>query len=139
MATSLKVSFEDEDFSFLADLRKFFPKMMVGTLGWVGARGRSLLRRRLLSGQELNLSQYPKDKGGRGTTSYTFGGRGTFVKISSYPVNLFERGRKLRSGKKEAGRRIITQKLKSMLNSQMQTMVNQYDRTILQKEVDRIK
>jgi hypothetical protein len=32
---------------------------------------------------------------------------GKYVKVRSYPLNLFENGRKLRSGRRESGRHIL--------------------------------
>jgi hypothetical protein len=48
-------------------------------------------------------------------------------------VNLFENGRKLRDGTKEAPKKIITGKFKSIAMSQLQGWANSAERTILDK------
>ena len=96
-----------------------FPKTSRNILRFIAAYGRHLLRKGYLSGTELRLRVHPTDIKGRHTISgYTT--KGGAIVFSSYPVNLFERGRTLRNGKREAGKFIITRKFKGALNSRLQ-------------------
>jgi len=96
----------------------------------IGKRARLLLKERLLSGQEIKLVAYPRDKKGRYTITSS-GIRGGGVVIRSYPVNRFERGRRLRGGQKEPGKYIITRKLRSLVNAKLQGWVSGFDRRVL--------
>jgi hypothetical protein len=46
-------------------------------------------------------------KSGRRMVLYGVDGKGKVLSLSSFPLNLFERGRKLRSGKKETARPVL--------------------------------
>lgn len=134
----LKLEYGNEASPLFDELRKLFPVFRAQTMGYVGMRGRDILVRQFLSGQEIDLRVYPRDKIGRRTASYSVGKRAAQVSIASYPMNFFEHGRNLRSGKREPGKKVITRKLKSAMASQLQSILSEFDRTILQKEVDRI-
>ena len=96
----------------IRQLIQIFPELNGRFLSLVGKRARTILKEEFLSGQDLNLQAFPRDKMGRFTITSDVNRKRTQVKIYSYPVNLFERGRILRSGRKEPGKFIITRKLK---------------------------
>ncbi len=78
---------------------KSFPELKVAMLSSIGKQGRLTLKGQFLSGQEINLRAFPKDKRGRHTISNRVFKKGNAISFSSFPVNLFENGRKKRSGK----------------------------------------
>jgi len=114
----------------IRDLILTWPALQHRLESSIGKRARLLLKERLLSGQEINLVAHPRDKKGRYTITSS-GVRGGGVVIRSYPVNLFERGRLLRSGRKEPGKYIITRKLKSLVDAKLQGWVSGFDRRVL--------
>lgn len=123
----------------LSDFRKLItamPSLRAEFLSKIGKRGRLTLKGSLLSGQELNITK-DIDSKGRHTISNKVGKLANSVAIKSYPVNLFERGRMLRNGRKESGRRIITSKLKTLVDSNLQTWSNQVERETLDPEFDK--
>lgn len=124
--------------SALNDLAKQIPDFNGRFLALVGKRSRSLLKKQFLSGQEINLTKYPVDSKGRYTVSSDVNRRQTQTKIYSYPVNLFERGRRLRDGSKEAGKYIITKKLKQAVMMNMGGYINEFENRILQGELDKV-
>lgn len=112
-----------------------FPDLAGGFLALVGSRARRLLKQEYLSGQELNLEAHPKDAKGRYTITSDVNKKRTQVKIYSYPVNLFETGRRLRDGTKEAGKFIITRKLKNAVSSRMANYVSDFENKILNPKI----
>jgi len=133
----LKMEVDDKGFKELAKLRNLFPELRASTLGYVGHEGKLRLKKLMIS-SGLNFKTLNNDSAGRPLVSYSIGRNAAFVKISSYPLNLFENGRMLRSGRKEPGRKIISRKLKSLMESDMQGILNKFDKTILQKDLDKI-
>jgi hypothetical protein len=119
-------------------LVEIFPQVRAQMLGYVGKEGKTNLKTKLLSGQSLNLRKYPEDKRGRRTVGYSINRRADMVSISSYPVNLFERGRRLRGGKKEPARNIIRGRLKGIMQSDLQRILNEFDNKFLDKEMKKI-
>ena len=137
---SLKFDYSGGEFSkSMNTLASLFPEIRSRFLGYIGTSGRNILKLQYLSGQELNIENDTDEKG-RPLVNYSFFGRGDKmgVKISSYPVNLFERGRKLRSGKKEPGKKIITVKLKQNMSSQLSSIANRASRSIIENEMKRL-
>lgn len=130
----LKLQYDDPSPIF-ADLRKFFPELRAQTMGFVGKQGADILYNQFLRGQEIRLGVYPRDKIGRRTVSYSVGKRAAQVAIASYPLNPFEHGRTLRSGKREPAKRVITRKLKSVMASQLQSIVGQFDKKYLESRL----
>lgn len=122
--------------SELVRLKKMIPGVSGTYLGIIGKDARQILKKKYLSGQEINLKVYPLDKRNYHTVTSQVDKSNTFVRIYSYPVNLFEKGRKLRSGKKESGKFIITKKLKSDVSSKMSAYQVKFER-ILQNEIDK--
>ena len=130
--------YDNRQFDFMRKLVEMFPQIRAQMLGYVGKEGKDNLKTKLLSGQSLNLRAYPDDKRGRRTVGYTINRRADQVSISSYPVNLFERGRRLRGGKKEPARNIIRGRLKGIMQSDLQRILNEFDSKFLDKEMKKI-
>jgi len=89
-------------------------------------------------GAPVHLTAIPTDKAGKHTIKTRVNRKKTGGSITSYPLNLFENGRTLRSGRVEPGKYIITKKLKSQMDSRMQSVADRAVRTIIQKEFDTI-
>ena len=130
--------YDNRQFDFMRRLVEMFPQIRAQMLGYVGKEGKDILKTRLLSGQSLDLRKYPYDKSGRRTVGYSINRRADMVSISSYPVNLFERGRRLRGGKKEPARNIIRGRLKGIMQSDLQRILNEFDNKFLDKEMKKI-
>lgn len=130
--------YDNRQFDFMRKLVEMFPQIRAQMLGYVGKEGKDNLKTKLLSGQSLNLRAYPDDKRGRRTVGYSINRRADQVSISSYPVNLFERGRILRGGKKEPARNIIRGRLKGIMQSDLQRILNEFDNKFLDKEMKKI-
>lgn len=99
------------DFSGLA---KQFPKVSYRLLGAVGSKAAHNLYDDDLQGQKgITFRSHrtnkglPVDRAGRQMVGYGVAKSGKYVKVRSYPLNLFENGRKLRSGRRESGRHIL--------------------------------
>ncbi len=130
----------DVQFNFqpIYDLAKVYPEINGRLLALVGKRSRILLREKYLSGQELTLKPGPFGRSGKLLITSDVNRRRDQVKIYSFPLNLFEKGRMLRSGRKEAGKFIITRKLKADVNSRMSSYVREFENKILQPEIDKV-
>lgn len=129
MATlNVEVSF---NFDSIQSLVKQFPELSGRFLALVGNRGRTLLKEQYLSGQELDLQAFPKDKAGRYTIVSNVNKRRNTTTISSYPLNLFEKGRLLRSGETEPGHFILTVKLRNLLMAGMPNYIKYFETVIL--------
>ena len=99
---------------------KIFPELNKDLLGMLGARIGGYLDHEFLSGQELTLRVKPLDSKGHRTISHTVNRRATHVKVFSYPINFFENGRTLRSGKREPAKKIYP-KLRAVAMARMGT------------------
>lgn len=122
---------------FINELIKAIPELNGGFLSLVGARARTLLKQKYLSGQELNYKSFDTDKMGRNLITSDVNKRRDETKIYSYPVNLFETGRTLRDGSREQGKYIITKKLKQDIMMNMDSYVVEFERKI-QGDLDKI-
>lgn len=118
-------------------LAKLFPDMKVRVMARIGTRSHKSLKS-LINSSGIDLTVYPKSADGRFTISNRVQRRGNAVTVKSFPLNLFENGRTLRNGKKEAPRKIITVKLRTVVNASLSSWVNQADREILEKEFKKI-
>jgi hypothetical protein len=116
-------------------LVQIFPDLRGRLLALIGSKARRALKENYLSGQELTLRAFPKDKRGRYTITSNVNKSRNQVVIYSYPVNLFEFGRKLRSGEMELGKNIITGKLKAFVMSNIGTYVKEFEDEILKPEI----
>lgn len=134
---SLKVQV-DGSFDSFAAFVKSFPELRLRYMSAIGKAGRGILKTELLSGQELNLTKFPKDSTGRHTITSKVNRSGTSVDIRSYTANLFEKGRKLRSGSKEAPKGIITVKLAAKMSARMDAITRDISASVLDKEMDKV-
>lgn len=119
----------------LSDLAEQFPDLNLQLLRIVGKRLRTVLRKKYLSGQELDLRAFPVDKRGRHTITSAVSTRKGTVKLASYPMNFFERGRTLRDGRRESGKYVITRKLKQDASERMGGYVREFEDKILSKAI----
>lgn len=110
-------------------LAKQFPELKARMLGYIGKTAARGLYDNYLKGQELNYdprsfssSGAPLDRRGGRMVSYSIARNMKYVSIASYPLNFFEQGRMLRSGRRETARRILTGKYSSRLGSTLQFM-----------------
>ena len=130
------VKFKIEGFRKLLTI---FPDLNGGYLAYIGKRGRQIMKNKYFAGQELDYSKqkiqqgFPIDKTGRRTITSNVNKRRRFVTLASYPMNLFERGRTLRSGRREAPKKVITGKLKREVATNMQRYATQYENRFLKK------
>jgi hypothetical protein len=126
----LKINYDGPSKKFHALLAEF-PDMNGAFLQYVGGKARKHLKRAYLSGQEIDLEKYPLDSKGKNTITSNVHKSRKFTKIYSYPVNLFERGRQLRSGRQEKGKYIITKKLKRDVEMKMSSYAQFYEKSIM--------
>lgn len=137
----LEFTYNDADFLAFRKLADQFPELRARIMGRVGAVGAGRLFKTYLRGQAVRYRQqkwYDEDNAGRRKVNYSIGRNANAVSISSYPMNLFERGRMLRSGRKEQGRKVIKGSFKQMMNSQLQGILQDFDRTILQQQLNKV-
>jgi hypothetical protein len=128
----LKVTVQSATAGFQA-LLKNFGGIRAEVMHFIGKKGHGILENDLLSGQELNLKRKPKDRAGRYTITNKVGRMANSVSIKSYPANLYERGRTLRDGKKQPGKRIITSKLKVLVEGHIQSWAGEAETGIIEK------
>ena len=115
-----------------------FGGLKVGYLSRIAEKGRLTLKGMLIGGNGLiNLEQYPVSSGGKRTIKASVLVRSSRIKFSSFPVNLFENGRMLRSGKKEAPKKIITGKFRSIAESRLQSWSDYAERIVLQEAMNK--
>ena len=125
--------------SGFAKLAKAIPDLNGSYLAFIGKRARQILRDQFFRGQELDYSkqklegEFPIDKRGESTILSNVDKRQIKTTISSYPANFFEHGRLLRSGRKEAGKKIITGKLKREVSANIQRYGTQYENRFVKK------
>ena len=134
----LEFEYNNSDFLAFRKLANQFPELRARIMGHVGKSGKDRLYKNFLKGQAIDLRAYPEDSKGRPTVNYSIGKNANAVSISSYPMNLFERGRMLRSGRKEQGKKVIKGSFKQMMNSQLQGILQDFDRTILQQQLNKV-
>ena len=123
------------NFEPLQQLARQFPEFNGRFLALIGSRARRILKEDYLSGQELTYKSFGRSKSGQHLITTDVNKRRTFTKIYSFPLNLFERGRTLRSGRREAGKFILTRKLKQDILSRTGSYVSEFERRILQPEL----
>lgn len=132
----LKCEFNPGVFNAIRQMGWIFQEVNVRALGFIGINLALLLRTYLRDDSYPALRAYPKDEAGRRTISYSLGRRGRFVRISSYPMNIFERGRALRSGAREKGHRIVTGPFRAASEARLPSLINQFDNKFFQELVD---
>jgi hypothetical protein len=138
----LAVKYTDNVTRELQKLAAIFPDLGKEMLGRLGHQGTIYLRKELLSGQEITLKkasdEIPLDFRGHRMVRHTVNKRGTHAKIYSYPVNLFEKGRGLPGGGREAGRYIITRKLKAIMQARAQADATNISSKTLESHLKRM-
>lgn len=134
----LRFEYDPSEFEIFGKFRDMFWTVRKQLLVHIGYKGKRLLKESYLSGQYLDLKKYPRDVIGRRTVKYQARPLRSYVTVASYPLNLFEKGRMLRSGRKEPGKRVM-RKFKSSMNSKMQGIVNEYDTRQLQKLIRHVE
>jgi hypothetical protein len=147
---SLSISVQGNTDGFLMMVRSF-PGIKTGFLANVAATGRHTLKGMLLSGSlGVRLHSARGKDGRRLATAQVKRGSGTIVFRSS-PLNFFEfgrqnprlgenRGKGGRSGatnsRKQAPKKIITGKFKSISESRLQSWVNEAERKVFQEAMN---
>ncbi len=126
------------NFRPLQELSESYPDFNGMLLAFVGSKLRLVLRKKYLSGQDIDLRAFPVDRKGRYTVNSNVDKRRRQTKISAYPINFFERGRTLRDGRKEAGTFTITKKLKQDADSRMSGYISDFETRILSKELKKL-
>lgn len=131
----LSLNYNSSDFPSYIRLMSALPVMANQVLGFIGNESKKILKRELLSGQELQYRQTPGsperflDSAKRRKATYGIR-NAQYVTIKSYPANFYtvpnSRQRK----------RNIWGKLKVMTNSQMDSLLKIFDRKYLQTEVE---
>lgn len=125
-------------FAGIKNLIVQFPYLNGSFLALVGKRARFMLRNNYLSGQDIFLKRAIRDRKGRYLVSSDVAKNNKSVKIYSYPINLFERGRGLRSGVREAGTYTITRKLKQDVMARTATYTRDFEDRILKQELKKV-
>ncbi len=107
-----------------AALVRGFPELSARVLGYLGKDAAVELSSMMERGQQgiqfRSMSANRKGSGSRRMITYSVGAGAKWVKISSFPLNFFEGGRMLRSGKREKARNIIRGSLASVMSGKMQ-------------------
>ena len=112
-----------------------FPEMRKRYIGFVSTKVKHMVKSEFLSGQELMLHK-DRDTRGRSMVSYSYNRRGTKARLSSIPMNLFERGRRLRDGRKERGRYVITRKAPQRAQGLAQAWAVEFEKLVVEEMVE---
>ena len=129
-------------------MRKAFPGWVGRLMRGIGLKSAYQLWNTEYQGQSIKMRNYRR----KGPTEYVakkdsrklmgvklVGRKMEKVRVTSFPANLFERGRTLRNGKKEPGKYIITRKLASTVKSNLAQWANHYENKIIQHEINEIE
>ena len=106
-----------------------FPQMRSRYLGFTATKLKRLMKSQFLSGQEILLTK-DHDAMGRSMIDYRIARRGERARHTSIPMNLFERGRTLRSGEREQGKWVLTRKVPRQAQSLVQGWANEFEREV---------
>ncbi len=130
----------DFNFKWVRELATKLPDFNGKYLSYIGSKARSTLYSRYFKGQELNInpSVYPKNSRNQYIIYSDVNKKQTETKVYSPIMRFFESGRTLRDGTKEAGKFVITQKLRSDVVSGLSGYANDFENRILQKELNKI-
>ena len=139
----LKIEYNDGEFSWMRKIQEMMPEMNSSFLGYVGYKSKNILKAELLSGQKIQMRKGYKNRGkiwtdttGRRKASYAVKWNSR-VTISSYPANLFTKGRELRNGKRTTPIDIFGP-LGQKVDSRMSVMSKDFDSKIFQKKISLI-
>lgn len=137
-SVKFETQYNTAQFHAMRRLANMFPEIRAELLGYVGSKGKRILFDNFLRGRELQyVNSGMVDKLGRRTVNYKVGKRAASVAIRSYPANFFEEGRTLRDGSREQGKFIITRKLKSLMDSKLTGIVDEFDKIYLSRKLAR--
>ncbi len=107
-----------------AAMIRTFPGLSARVLAYLGKEAAMELAAMMERGEKgitfRDMDSNRKSRGSRRMITYSIGKGAKYVRISSFPLNLFEGGRKLRSGKREGARNIIRGSLKSAMSGKLQ-------------------
>lgn len=106
-----------------------FPQMRSRYLGFTATKIKRLMKSQFLSGQEILLTK-DRDSMGRSMIDYRLARRGERARLTSIPMNLFERGRTLRSGEREGGKWVLTRKVPEQARSLVQGWAVEFEREV---------
>lgn len=120
------------DMAALERVIERFPEMRSRYLGFTANKIKHLVKSQFLSGQEIMLHK-DRDSRGRSMVNYAIARRGQRARLTSIPMNLFERGRMLRSGLREPGRYVITRKAPQTADKHLQSWAAEFERSVLQE------
>jgi hypothetical protein len=116
-------------------LIKQFPELSARILGYLGKNAAMELEAMMEAGtngvQFHEMSGNRKSRGGRRMITYSVGKGAKWVRVSSFPLNLFEGGRTLRGGGREAARNIIRGKLKGTFSGRIGGLVHEAENLIV--------
>jgi hypothetical protein len=101
-------------------------------LGFTADKLKDLMKSQFLSGQEIMLKT-SRDPLGRSMVNYRIANRGEKARLTSIPMNLFERGRMLRSGKKERGKWVVTRKVPKAAQPYVTNWAREFEKVLLQE------
>lgn len=124
----------------IATLAKNFPSLRVRLLSKVGAHGRLTFKGLLMQGDDVfQLHAFPYgDSGKKRTVASKVFRRGNAVRINSFPLNLYNKGRTLRDGKRQTPSLIFPKFVQLMQAKELQNAVNEAEKEIIQKEFDKV-
>ena len=106
-----------------------FPQTRSRYLGFTATKLKRLMKSQFLSGQEILLTK-DRDAMGRSMIDYRLARRGERARLTSIPMNLFERGRTLRSGQREGGKWVLTRKVPEQARSLVQGLATEFEREV---------
>jgi hypothetical protein len=114
--------FPDIDAMFRA-----LPELSARVLGYLGKEAAvelaGMMERGINGITYRDMDGNRKSRGGRRMITYSVGRGLKWVRVSSFPLNFFEGGRMLRSGKRESPRNILRRTLASAMSSKMSSAI----------------
>jgi hypothetical protein len=119
----------------IAELERTLSQITARILGYLGKEAAVELARMMESGEEgitfRSMRGNRKSSGGRRMITYSLGKGLKYVRVSSFPLNLFEGGRGLRSGERENARNIIRGKLRSNVSGRIAGLLEGAEKLII--------
>lgn len=114
----------DVNLSVFKEISKQFPSIVYGILSEVGYIGRRALYEDFMKGQVIDLMK-ERDSAGKRTVLYSLAKNRKSVKISSYPLNLYDPER-------------VYSAASATVESKISTAMKTYDEKVLQKRIDQM-
>ena len=124
----------------VSELARDFPAFRVRLLSKVGSHGRVTMKGVLMQGDDVfHLLSFPYGESGKKrTVSSKVFRRGNAVRMNSFPVNLYNKGRKLRSGERQQPTLVFDRFVQLMKSRELQRGVDQAEKEILEKEFSKV-